>query len=91
MRSLDHIYGTLDHHRTKTSSSQPGLAVSWEAVDDLTWEFKLRDGVTFHDGNPLTADDVVFSFERAPDVPEFALQLSPLTSRAKRRPEGRRS
>ena len=47
----------------------PGLAVSWEAVDDLTWEFKLREGVTFHDGNPFTADDVVFTFERAPDVP----------------------
>ena len=47
----------------------PGLAVSWEAIDDLTWEFKLREGVTFHDGNLLTADDVVFSFERAPDVP----------------------
>ncbi len=46
----------------------PGLAVSWKAVDDLTWEFKLRQGVTFHDGSPFTADDVVFTFERAPDV-----------------------
>lgn len=48
---------------------KPGLAVSWEAIDDLTWEFKLREGVTFHDGNPFNADDVVFSFGRAPDVP----------------------
>jgi len=47
----------------------PGLAVSWEAIDDLTWEFKLREGVTFHDGNPFTADDVVFTYERAPEVP----------------------
>ncbi|MDJ0946466.1 MAG: ABC transporter substrate-binding protein [Kiloniellales bacterium] len=48
---------------------KPGLAVSWKAIDDLTWEFKLREGVTWHDGSPFTADDVVFTFERAPDVP----------------------
>ena len=48
---------------------KPGLAVSWKALDDLTWEFKLREGVTWHDGSPFTADDVVFTFERAPEVP----------------------
>ncbi|MDJ0981389.1 MAG: ABC transporter substrate-binding protein [Kiloniellales bacterium] len=48
---------------------KPGLAVSWKAVDDLTWEFKLREGVKWHDGSPFTADDVIFTFERAPDVP----------------------
>ncbi len=47
----------------------PGLAESWRAVDDRTWEFTLRKGVTFHDGSPFTADDVVFTFARAPDVP----------------------
>ncbi|MEL6372425.1 MAG: ABC transporter substrate-binding protein [Pseudomonadota bacterium] len=47
----------------------PGLAVSWKPIDDTTWEFKLRKGVTFHDGSPFTADDVVFTFERAPNVP----------------------
>ncbi|MGL4241662.1 MAG: ABC transporter substrate-binding protein, partial [Beijerinckiaceae bacterium] len=48
---------------------QPGLAESWRALDDRTWEFTLRKGVTFHDGSPFTADDVVFTFQRAPNVP----------------------
>ncbi len=48
---------------------RPGLAVSWQPIDDTTWELKLREGVTFHDGTPFTADDVVFTFERAPEVP----------------------
>ena len=47
----------------------PSLAVSWRAVSDLVWEFKLREGVTWHDGRPFTAEDVVFSFARVPTVP----------------------
>ncbi|MEM6763043.1 MAG: ABC transporter substrate-binding protein, partial [Pseudomonadota bacterium] len=47
----------------------PGLATEWGPIDDLTWEFKLREGVTFHDGAPFTADDVVCTFERVPNVP----------------------
>jgi peptide/nickel transport system substrate-binding protein len=47
----------------------PGLAVSWKTIDDLTWEFKLRKGVKFHDGSPFTADDVVFTMNRAGNVP----------------------
>lgn len=38
------------------------LATEWTRTDDLTWEFTLREGVTFHDGSALTADDVVYSF-----------------------------
>ena len=43
----------------------PSLAESWsESVDGLTYEFRLRQGVTFHNGDPLTAEDVKFSLER---------------------------
>lgn len=48
---------------------QPSLAQSWKALDDTTWEFKLRPGVKFHNGTPLTADDVIFTFSRVPKVP----------------------
>lgn len=42
----------------------PGLAESWEQVDDTTWRFKLRQGVTFHNGDPFTSADVKFTIER---------------------------
>jgi len=41
------------------------LAESWEQVDGTTWRFKLRPGVTFHNGSSFAADDVIFSMERA--------------------------
>ncbi|AIQ42497.1 ABC transporter substrate-binding protein [Paenibacillus sp. FSL R5-0912] len=42
----------------------PGLATSWEQVDDTTWRFHLREGVTFHNGDPFTAADVKYTIER---------------------------
>ena len=44
-------------------SVAPGLATEWEAVDETTWEFTLRDGVTFHNGDPFNADAVVGTFD----------------------------
>src|SRR4051794_20296514 len=46
----------------------PNLATSWRLVDEATWEFRLRDGVTFSDGTRFTADDVAFTIERVPNV-----------------------
>lgn len=56
-------------------SLQPALAEDYEVVDPTTYVFTLRDGVTFHDGTPLTADDVVFSIEWNMD-PDNASQLA---------------
>src|SRR5258708_8947716 len=42
----------------------PELAVSWRSVDPLTWQFKLRQGVTFHNGEPFNAHAVKFTVDR---------------------------
>ncbi|BDQ38660.1 ABC transporter substrate-binding protein [Pseudodesulfovibrio nedwellii] len=47
----------------------PGLAESWTPVSDTVWEFKLRQGVKFHDGSPFTAEDMKYTIERIPNVP----------------------
>lgn len=55
------IYDTLVEE-AGISNFIPGLAESWEVSDDgLTWTFKIREGVTFHDGTPLTAEEVAWS------------------------------
>lgn len=59
-----HLYDPLVK-RSADLTFGPGLAESWETVDDTTWRFKLREGVTFHNGNPFTASDVVFTVEKA--------------------------
>jgi peptide/nickel transport system substrate-binding protein len=48
----------------------PALAESWKRVDDTTWEFKLRSGVKFHNGDPLTSDDVKFTYEQLVLLPD---------------------
>lgn len=63
---LANIYDTLIW-RDASLALRPGLALSWRAVDPTTWEFKLRQGVRFHNGEPFNAQAVKFSFERMLD------------------------
>lgn len=58
------VYDTLLTSQAD-GSLEPELATEWEIADDgLTYTFELREGVTFHNGEPFTADDVVFTFTR---------------------------
>jgi peptide/nickel transport system substrate-binding protein len=51
--------------RGKDMSLQPSLATKWTSMSPTVWRFELRRGVTFQDGTPFNADDVVFTFKRA--------------------------
>jgi peptide/nickel transport system substrate-binding protein len=51
--------------RDRNLKLEPGLATEWSSTGPTTWRFLLRHDVKFHDGTPLTADDVVFSMRRA--------------------------
>ncbi len=85
---LDNIYEPLVT-RGKDLKVEPCLALSWQAVNATTTRFKLRPNVKFHDGTPFTADDVVFTIQRAlADTSNFkpylagvkeAKQVDPLT------------
>ena len=63
-----HVFDRLVHHDERQRVG-PGLAVSWKPIDDLTWEFRLRPGVRFHDGSEFGAEDVVATLRRVPWVP----------------------
>jgi len=65
---LENVYDTLVQPGDPPTEAEPALAEDWEvSEDELTWTFSLREGVVWHDGEPFTADDVVFSFERIAD------------------------
>jgi peptide/nickel transport system substrate-binding protein len=78
-----HVFDRLVH-RSFDGKLTPGLATEWRAVSPTVWEFKLREGVTWHDGKPFTADDVAFTLKRALDVPNnlggFAGLLRPISN-----------
>lgn len=63
---LSHIYERLVY-QDEHLDPKPGLAVSWKRLSQTQWEFKLREGVRFHDGSDFTAEDVIYSIERVRD------------------------
>ncbi len=77
-----HLFGYLVQ-RNEKSQLEPGLATEWKTVDPLTWEFKLRRGVKFHDGSEFTAADVVASIERVPTVPNSPSPFTAFTKQIK--------
>src|ERR1700722_3554368 len=65
---LENVYDTLVEP-DENLEMRPALAESWEVSgDQLTWTFHVRQGVTFHDGSPFSADDVVYSYKRIIDT-----------------------
>ncbi|HEX2131935.1 MAG TPA: ABC transporter substrate-binding protein [Actinophytocola sp.] len=64
-RTSQQIFEGLIEFKPGTAEAAPGLAESWEASEDgLTWTFKLREGVKFHDGTEFNAEAACFNFER---------------------------
>lgn len=67
--------------RNERFELEPGLATAWQPAGPRAWRFTLREGVTFHDGSPFTADDAVFSIERAlGPTSQRAFQLKGVTA-----------
>ncbi len=69
------IYDTLMREDPVTGELKPSLAVSWENPDPLTYRYTLREGAKFHNGAPVTAEDVAFTFNRIADPKEGAWEL----------------
>lgn len=59
------VYEALVEYNSQTQKPEPSLAAKWERINPKQLRVSLREGVTFSDGSPLTADDVKFSLERA--------------------------
>ncbi|NOI15974.1 ABC transporter substrate-binding protein [Vibrio hepatarius] len=62
---------------TQDLDFEPRLAEKWERVNDTTFRFQLRKGVKFHSGNEMMADDVVWTFDRLKDSPDFKAIFEP--------------
>jgi peptide/nickel transport system substrate-binding protein len=76
---LENVYDTLVQPNVELEM-EPALATEWSTSDDLlTWTFQLREGVTFHDGSPFDAEDVVASLTRIQEEGQNAFRLDPVT------------
>ena len=74
----DHVFEKLVAKDGKEKIG-PGLAESWKVLDELTWEFKLRKGVKWHDGSEFSADDVIETIKRIPGVPNSPASFATYT------------
>ncbi|MDX1267700.1 MAG: ABC transporter substrate-binding protein, partial [Oceanisphaera sp.] len=68
---------------TKDFQFEARLAEKWERIDENTMRFHLRKGVKFHSGNELTADDVVWTFQRLKQSPDFKAIFEPFSAATK--------
>lgn len=81
-RIIGSLYDPLVGFNDDLEVDDSGLLPVWERVDDLTWEFQVREGVTFHDGSEMTAEDIAFSITTARDDPRsgYGKALVPIES-----------
>ncbi len=70
------FYDSLVYYNTNTGEVVPGIAESWERLDEKTYEFKIRKDVKSHLGDPLTASDILFTFAWGCENPKLANTFS---------------
>ena len=74
-----HIYDSLTK-RTPSGDILPAIATHWEELSPTSWRFYIREGVRFHDGTLLTAEDVKFSLDRAVNTPSVSVFVNWISS-----------
>lgn len=80
LRVTSNVFDPLVFWDQESGEFTPGIATSWEQVSDTEMDLKIRQGVTFHDGSPLTAEDVAFTLSEERLWGEEPLEPSPLAS-----------